>query len=161
MLRAGPVQDESGRTQTPPGREVRLPPDQAVAVAVAGVLQEGGRVLLVRRSAEPYAGCWSLPGGKITAGEPYRTALIREMLEETNLEVEVTSLAGVVAAAPKDGPRYLILACHLRLLSGDLKPGDDAAEARWIPLAELRRLCLTPGLTGHLTRFGVLNQPET
>src|ERR1700721_828235 len=56
---------------------------------VGAVIKDGqGRLLLIKRGHEPGAGLWSLPGGRIEAGETDAEALVREMLEETGLQVE-------------------------------------------------------------------------
>ncbi|HSF03959.1 MAG TPA: NUDIX domain-containing protein, partial [Solirubrobacterales bacterium] len=61
-------------------------------VGVGGVVVHEGRVLLIRRGKEPLYGRWVVPGGTVELGEPLETALVREMLEETGLEVEPVEL---------------------------------------------------------------------
>src|SRR5689334_8488809 len=65
-------------------------------VGVAGVVVDGDRVLLVRRSREPLKGQWSLPGGLVKLGERLTTAVRREILEETGLRVRVESIVKVL-----------------------------------------------------------------
>ncbi|HJY99567.1 MAG TPA: NUDIX domain-containing protein, partial [Streptosporangiaceae bacterium] len=62
----------------------------------AVITDSRGRLLLIRRGHEPGAGLWSLPGGRIEPGETDAEALVREMREETGLEVEPGPLLGAV-----------------------------------------------------------------
>ncbi len=63
-------------------------PQQPV-IGVGAVIVQDGRVVLVRRGHEPLAGQWSLPGGGVEVGETLEEAVVREMREETGLEVDV------------------------------------------------------------------------
>lgn len=104
-------------------------------VAAAGVVcLRGWEVLLIRRGTPPRLGEWSLPGGRIEAGERAVDTALRELREETGVEAEITGLLDVV-----DGlfpPRhYLLVDYAARWLSGEPRPGDDAAEARFWPAA--------------------------
>ena len=68
---------------------------------VGGIVRYADGLLLVRRGQEPARGTWSVPGGRVEAGESDPAATAREMLEETGLVVEVGRLAGTVE---RDGP---------------------------------------------------------
>ena len=96
-----------------------------------------GRIVLVRRGIEPYKGSWALPGGFVTYGEEPAAAAVREMREETGLDIVVESL--VAATLVRDDPRALlvVLAYLGRVTGGTLRAGDDAAEARAFPVGEL------------------------
>ena len=95
-----------------------------------------GKVVLVRRGIEPYKGSWALPGGFVTYGEE-PAAAVREMREETGLDIVVESL--VTATLVRDDPRALLLVpAYLgRVIGGTLQAGDDAAEVRAFPVGEL------------------------
>lgn len=126
-------------------------------VAVSAVVRRGDDLLLVRRARGPAAGRWALPGGRVEPGERLADALVREVREETGLEVEPGELIGVderigdaehhvivcFSAAPADG-------------GGTVRAGDDAAEARWVRAADVRAYDLVPGLGEFLARHGVL-----
>ncbi|MBA2553039.1 MAG: NUDIX domain-containing protein, partial [Geodermatophilaceae bacterium] len=58
---------------------------QRIPCVGAIVYDEAGRLLLIRRGQPPHAGSWSLPGGRIEAGETPRQAVVREAAEETGL----------------------------------------------------------------------------
>lgn len=118
-----------------------------------------GRLLVVRRGHEPAAGLWSVPGGRLEAGEDAATAAAREVREETGLDVEVGALVGRVEREGLGGVVYVIddLACTL---AGPDAPvaGDDAAEVRWVTRAELAALPLAPLLLETLEEWSVLDR---
>ena len=64
-------------------------PSQPVVGIGAIVVDDAGRVLLVKRRYEPLAGQWSLPGGALEVGETLEAGVAREILEETGLVVDV------------------------------------------------------------------------
>lgn len=106
----------------------------------------GDEVLLIRRGTPPLLGAWSLPGGRIEWGERARDAAIRELAEETGVEAELLGLIEVVdglfgeAAAPER--HYVLVDYAARWLSGAPRPGDDATEAAFHPVAALEALGL-------------------
>ena len=122
----------------------------------AVVTDEQGRVLLIKRGHEPGAGLWSIPGGRIEPGETDAEALVREMFEETGLVVEVGPLIGRVQRPGLAGAVIDIADYAATVTGGTLRPGDDAADARWVNIADLARLEITEGLIEALTDWGVL-----
>jgi 8-oxo-dGTP diphosphatase len=124
---------------------------------VGAVIKDGqGRLLLIKRGHEPGAGLWSLPGGRIEAGETDAEALVREMLEETGLQVEPGRLLGSVKRPGRDGDVIDIRDYAATVVSGTLRAGDDAADARWVSVADLGSLAVTEGLIEALTAWRVL-----
>lgn len=114
-------------------------------VGVGAVIVETGRVVLVRRAAEPMAGQWSIPGGLLELGETMRAGAAREALEETGLQVEAGEVLEVLDRILPDGdgrPRYhyVLIDFLCRRLGGTLRAGGDAAEARWVSESELASL---------------------
>lgn len=115
------------------------------------VFDDAGRLLLIKRANEPSAGTWSVPGGRCRPGESRADACVREVAEETGLTVRVLRPAG---RAERDGPagtRYDIEDFVCTVLGGELRAGDDAADARWVSAAELAQLELAPQLLDWLT----------
>lgn len=122
----------------------------------AVVTDEQGRLLMIQRGHDPGAGLWSIPGGRIEPGETDAQALVREMLEETNLQVKVGRLIGRVQRPGLAGSVIDIRDYAATVTGGTLRAGDDAADARWVTAAELARLEVTEGLIEALTEWGVL-----
>ena len=131
----------------------------SVIPCVGAVVTDGqGRLLMIKRGHEPGAGLWSIPGGRIEPGETDAEALVREMLEETGLVVEVGSLVGSVQRPGLDGAVIDIRDYAATVTGGALRPGDDAADARWVDVNDLGSLAITEGLIEALTSWGVLGQ---
>ncbi len=120
------------------------------------VKDEQGRLLLIKRGHDPGAGLWSLPGGRIEPGETDAEALVREIREETGLTVEPGRLIGRVQRPWLSGDVIDIRDYAATVTGGTLRPGDDAADARWVPTGELDSLEVTDGLAETLAAWGVL-----
>jgi 8-oxo-dGTP diphosphatase len=117
-------------------------------VGVGAVVFDEDRVLLVRRGREPLKGEWSLPGGAVEVGESLETAVAREVLEETALQVEVGPVIEVLdrihhAADGRVEYHFVIVDYLCRVRGGLVKSGTDAADARWVPLTDLPSYHLT------------------
>lgn len=127
---------------------------------VGAIIRDGDRLLLVQRGHEPARGQWSVPGGKVERGESDREAVAREIAEETGLVVAVGALVGSVTRPGRPGTVYEIYDYDAILAEGqrpgDARPADDAADLRWVTLAELAALPLTDGLIETLREWGRL-----
>jgi 8-oxo-dGTP diphosphatase len=136
-----------------------LGPDEAPRriPCVGALVVHAGRLLVVRRGHEPGRGLWSVPGGRVEAGESPEVACAREVLEETGLVVAVGQLVGTAERPGPAGATYVIddLACRV-VGSTELTPGDDADEARWVTRGELARLPLVDLLLETLEGWDVL-----
>jgi 8-oxo-dGTP diphosphatase len=115
-----------------------------------------GRLLVVRRRNPPGAGQWSVPGGRVEAGEDDAAAVRREVLEETALQVSVGALAGTVERDAPGGGVFVIRDYACRVLGGDLAAGDDASDARFVTAAEFGELDVVAGLVEALTEWSML-----
>ncbi len=123
----------------------------------AVIIDEAGRLLLVRRGNPPYPGTWSLPSGRCEPGEDPAATAVRETAEETGLQVRVDRLLGVVVRQDPELPIvYEIADYAVTVVGGTLQAGDDATDARWWPAPELATLPTPPGLIDALVGFGVL-----
>ena len=112
-----------------------------VGVGVAVV--HDGHILLVQRGRDPGKGLWAVPGGKVMKGESLRDAARREACEETGLEVEVGDVVWV--GEHIDDEHHLVLIDFSgRPIGGELRPGDDAEDARWVPIERVTTYDLTP-----------------
>ncbi len=127
-----------------PGRE--YPPRPIVGVG-AVVLSERG-VLLIRRGKPPRLGGWSLPGGAQKVGETVYEAAYREVLEETNVEIEVLQLIDVVDSITKDdegGIQYhytLVDVVAVADTSQEPVAGGDVMGAEWVAFEHIEALKL-------------------
>ncbi|MFE2168985.1 NUDIX domain-containing protein [Streptomyces sp. NPDC059447] len=117
--------------------------DLAVFTVRAGLLH----VLLIRRGQEPYEGAWALPGGFVLPRESAETAARRELAEETGLAEPL--VAGLhleqlrTYSEPDRDPRMRVVSVAFTALVPDLpepapEGGGDAAQARWVPVGEVR-----------------------
>jgi len=108
---------------------------------VDAVWIHAGRVLLVRRGRPPFRGRWALPGGFVEGHESVEAAVARELLEETGLRARPRRLVGVYSGPGRDprGPT-VSLAYEMQGRAGPPTGGDDAAEARWVPVRPRPRL---------------------
>ena len=117
-------------------------------VGVGGAVVADGRVLLARRAKPPLLGRWSIPGGTVELGETLEEALVREMAEETGLEVEPLEILTVFDRIERAGAdvvfHYVIVDYRCRYVSGTARAGSDAAEVCWAAPDELPRFDLTP-----------------
>jgi 8-oxo-dGTP diphosphatase len=120
------------------------------------VRDDADRLLVVQRAQEPAAGAWSLPGGRVEAGESDADAVVREVLEETGLVVRSGALAGTVQRAGPAGVVYEIFDYLAEPVSGELAAASDAADARWVGEDELLCLPCAPGLVDTLRAWGQL-----
>lgn len=109
------------------------------ASAAAGLVLDAGeqQVLLVRRSIQPHKGSWALPAGYQEVDETPQQAVLREVYEETGIEVQVIRLLDVVWVGddPRKPANVIIYLC--RSLGGELRAASDASEVAWFPLSEL------------------------
>lgn len=113
-------------------------PDPKVAVAV--LIEEDARVLLVRRAVDPERGRWTLPAGFVDAGEDPVRAAERECLEETGLRVEVTRLLDVIAGQEHPRGAHILILYRGEIIRGDISPGDDVDRARFFSRLDLPSL---------------------
>jgi 8-oxo-dGTP pyrophosphatase MutT (NUDIX family) len=117
-------------------------PNSVVPAAVAIVAREDGAVLLIRRTDN---GNWALPGGAIEMTESVADAAVRETLEETGIQVEVTGLLGIYS-----DPRHVIhftsndevrrefsVVLTARPVGGEPTPSSESSEVRWVAPGDL------------------------
>jgi ADP-ribose pyrophosphatase YjhB (NUDIX family) len=119
-------------------------------VGVGALILERGRILLVERGREPLRGYWSLPGGAVETGEKLAEAVSREVREETGLRVEPIELFEVFERIVRDTDgrteyHYVLLDYLCRVRGGELRAGDDVAQAAWVREAELGGYRITEG----------------
>lgn len=119
-------------------------------VTTDAVIIQSGHILLVQRKAQPGEGLWALPGGFLQQEETIEEGMIRELREETKLKVPDPVLRGSIKARKVfDYPnrslrgRTITHAFLVELAPGKLPPvkgSDDAAKAKWVPLADFEKM---------------------
>lgn len=113
---------------------------QTPLVGVGAVVVHEGRVLLVRRGSEPLKGHWTLPGGLVELGESLTSGVVREIMEETGLEVQVIELVELLDRIHlSEGLvryHYVIADYLCRVTGGELRAASDADAVRWVERAE-------------------------
>ena len=106
-------------------------------VAAAVLVEQAGRILLVRRVNEPYRGLWTLPAGFVDAGEDPARAAERECLEETGLSVRVKRVLDVIAGREHERGADFVIVYQAEVLGGTLSPDDDADAVEWFASTDL------------------------
>jgi len=127
-------------------------------VGVGVILVKDRQILLVKRGHEPNKGMWSIPGGLIKLGETAEEAAIREVREETGLEVSIGAVAGVFNVIIKDSDskikyHYVIIDYFGEVVGGMLRPGTDVTDARWFWLDEIGDVETSPTVRKALELF--------
>jgi ADP-ribose pyrophosphatase YjhB (NUDIX family) len=112
-------------------------------VAAAVLIVQDGRVLLVRRSGEPFRGLWTLPAGFVDAGEDPARAAERECLEETGLSVRVKRVLDIIAGQEHERGADFVIVYEAEVLGGSLSPNDDADAVEWFAPANLPPLAFS------------------
>jgi ADP-ribose pyrophosphatase YjhB (NUDIX family) len=130
-------------------------PTTGPIVGAGAIVQDDrGRLLVIQRGRPPAKGRWTVPGGRVEAGERVADAAVREVREETGLDIEVTGFVGFTEVV-LDGRHLVILDLAAGLLGGQLQAADDADDARWVTRSELEALPTTDGLLDFLDAHGV------
>ncbi len=120
-------------------------------LSAGGIIMIDGKVLIIKRKAEPDAGKWSIPGGAINVGEKIRDGLRREIFEETALEVKVENLIDIAEKIFRDNNgkiiyHYVILDYLCKYVSGNMKASSDAEELMLVKINELDKFEVVSGL---------------
>jgi len=122
-------------------------PDRPL-VGTGALILKDGKLLLVKRGAEPGFGKWSIPGGLVELGETVQEAMVREVKEEVGFDVEVVKLTDTVDTITLDQNgrvqyHFVVVNFLARIVGGELKTATDILEARWIPVEEVEKCDLT------------------
>ncbi len=122
------------------------------------VRDEANRILLGKRNKDPQRGNWILPGGKIHAFETIADAAVRELAEETGLEVAVERQFRVYEVINAPQEHRIIIYSWGRVVGGYLQASDDVSEVKFVSLHELGDLPLTPLVREVLSDAGYLGE---
>jgi 8-oxo-dGTP diphosphatase len=127
--------------------------EQQFYVGIHGIIAGRGRILVLKRAPTTTyrAGSWDLPGGHIALGESFEDCLLREVKEETRLDVAIDRLLGLHSMISEP---YLqaLYSCRLKVFQNVKLQPDEHVEHRWVTLDELANLELIPYLASILKR---------
>jgi ADP-ribose pyrophosphatase YjhB (NUDIX family) len=120
-------------------------------LAVSAAIFRDGKVLIVRRRRAPAKDLYTLPGGGVELGETLEQAVIREVREETSLDIEPVELVGFRQAIARDAAgrverHFVILPFAARYTGGEISLNEELSEAAWRAPATLGALKTTEGL---------------
>lgn len=119
-----------------------------IMIGVGAVIEdERGRILLVKHVPERggfWQGKWICPGGKLEYGETIEKAIMREVMEETNLEIRLTTPLVPFDRVERHGKEAELHVVYIdymaELVGGEMKPADDIGEAIWVRKEDLPRI---------------------
>jgi mutator protein MutT len=134
----------------------RLYPDQPI-VGVGAIAINEGKILLEKRKNEPGKGKWSVPGGIVDLGEDLEQAVVREVKEETGLEVDAPQLIDVVSDVSLDENgkvkyHFVIIDYLVTVKRGEPKAASDADALKWVPFNEVEAYDLTRSFRAFFKR---------
>lgn len=99
------------------------------------------KVLLIKRGIEPYKGRWAFPGGFLNLNESAEEGALRELKEETGFTAEYMEQFHTYSNPERDPRERVITIAYLALVKiGEVKGGDDAAEAGWFAVGNIPQL---------------------
>ncbi|MBQ8093514.1 MAG: 8-oxo-dGTP diphosphatase [Clostridia bacterium] len=105
-----------------------------VELTVLCLIRDGSRILMQNRMKEDWQG-YTLPGGHVEPGESFVDAVVREMKEETGLDIRSPRLAGI-KQFPIEGGRYIVLLFVAERFSGDVVSSDEG-RMEWVDVSDL------------------------
>lgn len=138
-------------------------PNSLVVAVTAFVLDDQGRVLLIRRTDN---GLWAIPGGAQNFGEYIAEAAVREAAEESGITIEVTGIVGVysnpnhvMAYADGEVRQQFSICFRGRYLDGKPTPSSETSEVRWVAREDLDVLPIHPSMRLRIDN-GYEHRPE-
>lgn len=117
-------------------------------VGVGAIILDGDKILLEKRKNAPSKGKWTVPGGLVELGERVEQAVIREVKEETGLEViepRFVDIVDHISLDEKGAVKYhfVIIDYLVTVKSGEPKAASDADALKWVPFNEVEQYDLT------------------
>ena len=123
---------------------------QRPILGVGALIFEQDRILLVERGRDPLKGYWSLPGGVLETGETLAEGIVREVREETGLDVRPAAVLEIFERIIRDAHgaaeyHYVLIDYVCRTTGGELCAGDDCSRVAWVSREALRNYRITEG----------------
>lgn len=120
-------------------------------VGCAGLITKGNLLLMGVRDKEPNKGLWVLPGGGVDFGEYFEETLVREIREETSIEIEVMDIFKVYQLINMPNEHRIIVYLNAKYKSGSANASSDIKEVSFLTKDEIRDL----HLNGKISPFVV------
>lgn len=138
-----------------PRQRVKKRIEQTIPTTRVGVIvfSEDEKSLLLVRHRKGNRQYWIIPGGRLEYGEPFNECAVRELKEETGLDVEVEKIVFLSEAIAPDRSRHIVnIYVKAKVIGGELKLGNEPvlAGVDFIPLSELERITVFPAITKHI-----------
>ena len=115
------------------------------------MIYDGNKVLVQEKTDDDYSGI-TFPGGHVEKGESFTDAVIREIFEETGLQISSPKLCGIKDWTKKDGSRYMVLFYKTDKFEGELTSSEEGA-VYWLTLEEMKHVRLADGMDKMLKVF--------
>jgi len=130
-------------------------------VAVGTIVIKDEKILLVKRNKAPHKDLWAIPGGSVELGETLQEAAERELREETGLTIKAGDPIHTfdLIEREKDGRlmfHYVIVDLEAECVSGEIRPADDAQDARWFEPEGVKRIAMSDSTRKLLRKIGFL-----
>ena len=120
----------------------KYPRPAVTADCIVIAKEEEPKVLLIQRANDPFKGCWAFPGGFMDMDETTEQCAIREIKEETGLDVTDIKQIGCYSKVDRDPRGRTLTVAYLAIIDKPVEVTglDDAAKAEWFPLSTLPQL---------------------
>lgn len=115
--------------------------ESAVFTNMCMIYENNGNILVINRKNPDWPGV-TFPGGHVEKGESFVESVVREVKEETGLDIDNPQLCGSKQFQDKEDNRYVVLFYKTNRFSGQLKSSDEG-EVFWIPRSELQNYNLS------------------
>lgn len=125
---------------------------KSIRIRVAVILMQGSKILLIRHQKGDST-YWLIPGGGVDFGETIQECALREIKEETNLDIKIKKLVLINESIAPDGTRHILNLFFLgEILGGSIKVGEEERlkELKFVDLEELENLELHPPVASYI-----------
>ena len=115
--------------------------NQRPRITAAVLVEKDGKFLLAERNKENYNGYWVIPGGGVKFGETIQDAAVRELKEETNLDVDIIKFIGYKEIINVPGNYHSVVFYHLaKPKHTNIKAKGDISQAKFFTIEEIKKL---------------------